>query len=541
MNLSVLVTVACLGTLSTAGDIGPIRTERKLIPGGAEVITYFQQIPSADGATSELPLLAVLNDSLGNNDPATDRLREVWVFTYRSPGWSRRLAGAVPFLYAKAPLPEGRASRPSPVIDMASPTRGMWKDVAAAVAQNQMLNPLGTVVHLASRSYVGNMSEYRRTHVWQALDVLAVSPVTGDAGLTEQQMRDIQGRLELSNRVLGGLVPDEYLDRAFLKSHTRQMEDRAANWDLLRQKAEENGLYFQPVSLAGLPESWAILWLDQNDIGSEREFDSQFLNISDPFRDGSLKKWKGYSENRSIEDAGGSGGREVRMIPLALYSLDHPRAPLLLVDMRNAGGPKRSELMRRFVGDAATGFVGLTGYGTWGYLALKSTYSFVRGRHGVPVDRSARLRAYVQVQHALAADRSLPPALRNEFAKRVDSLEINPLEHDWNREVLSARQQYAAFLHYVDSPGGLVRDLEADRRRDGFRATHSAGERTLMRVATIATLGIYRHHENVSESELAQIENRRRDLVSKRRETILPPESPTIFAGGSAPGGDTAQ
>ncbi len=541
-----LICAGCCVAANVPEGFVAVRAERKPVSGGAEVITYFQRIPTVDGTISELPLLAVLNDTLGLHGADNDRLRQVWVFTYHRPNLLHRLSGAVPFLYTRAPLPHGASSQPVAAMDMGAPTRRIWKDFAETIVQTQALDPIGAVVRLVSRSYSANIGEYERMHVWQALDVLAAAPVSEfDGGLTEQQMQSMQGRLELSSRLLGGLVSDEYLDRAYLKNRTRRMEARAANWDLLRQKAEENGLYFQPVSIAGLPVSWAMLWVAQQDAAGPRTFDSQFLGIGNPFGDSSLKKWSGYSETWWL-DASGSPvapgtpeAREVRMIPLALYALDHPRTPFLLADMRRSGRPKRSEMIRRFSTDVTVGILGWTGYGRWSYLAAKGAYSFVRSRHGVPMERSARLRAYVQVRHALAADETLNPDLRRELAKRIDALNINPLEHDWNREVRAANDQYAAFLEYVESPSGLSRELAADREQELSAARHSVGRRLLFGLGTVASAGIYRHHETVDQTRLAELAERRRQYWAQQRDQ-LPPAPPVVLAGGGVAAG-TAQ
>jgi hypothetical protein len=546
--LFALVCAAVCTAASTPEGFVPVRAERRPVREDAELITYFQRIPAADGTTSEIPLLAVLDDTLGAAGSGSERLRQVWVFTYRRPNVAHRLSGAVPFLYARTPLPDGAASEPAPVIDMSAPARGIWKGFASVAVQSEVLDPVGSIARLVFRSYSANMVEYRRSHVWQALDVLAAAPISaGDAGLNEEQMEAIQGRLELSGRLFGGLVSDEYLQRAYAKNRTRRMETRAANWDLLRQKAEENGLYFQPVSIAGLPESWAMLWINDAEAASARKFESQFLCIANPYGDTSLKSWTGYAETWWLDargtpvDAGTADAHPARMIPLALYALDHPRTPLLLADMRRSGSAQRSEIARRLVQDLTTGVLGWTGYGHWSYLAAKSVYSFVRARHGVPMERAARLRAYVQVQHALAADDTLSPALRHELAKRVDALNTNPMEHDSDREARAANEQYAAFLKYVDSPTGLSRDLATGRERELSAAKHGLGRRTLFQLGTVASAGIYRHRETLDPVELSTLAARRRENSASRREDMLPPEPPPVVAGGGLAGGDGAQ
>src|SRR5436190_23298783 len=80
-----------------ASDAAMIRVERTPVAGG-ELVTYFHRGLSY-GNPCEVPLMAVLRDTMGDSDPLNDKLRNVWVFTYRSPSIWRRAAGAVPFLY----------------------------------------------------------------------------------------------------------------------------------------------------------------------------------------------------------------------------------------------------------------------------------------------------------------------------------------------------------------------------------------------------------------------------------------------------------
>jgi hypothetical protein len=78
----------------------PYRVERQPVAGGAELITVFGRLPGsgpngtgeshAVSETSDVPLLAVLRDSLGDNDPSNDRLRYVWILTSTRPTpWQR--------------------------------------------------------------------------------------------------------------------------------------------------------------------------------------------------------------------------------------------------------------------------------------------------------------------------------------------------------------------------------------------------------------------------------------------------------------------
>src|SRR5579872_1133441 len=89
--------------------------ERHATPGGAELLTVFGQLPqasdkpasdkpgakpSADAATAgDVPLISVLRDTLGDQDPENDRLRYVWVLTSADPSLLQRAFGALPFFY----------------------------------------------------------------------------------------------------------------------------------------------------------------------------------------------------------------------------------------------------------------------------------------------------------------------------------------------------------------------------------------------------------------------------------------------------------
>src|ERR1700722_9210406 len=62
-----------------------LRVERLSLASGAELITFFERLPEQAGISStpqELPLMAILKDTLNDSDPSNDRIRQVWIFTY---------------------------------------------------------------------------------------------------------------------------------------------------------------------------------------------------------------------------------------------------------------------------------------------------------------------------------------------------------------------------------------------------------------------------------------------------------------------------
>jgi hypothetical protein len=91
-------------------------------------------------------------------------------------------------------------------------------------------------------------------------------------------------------------------------------------------------LYFEPFGLNG-SSTHAMLWIAKEDLGADKRWDGRFLGISDPFRDARLKNWNGYTVQRD----------EIELIPLAMYSLEYPKVPLLLVDFRATRAPKRAK------------------------------------------------------------------------------------------------------------------------------------------------------------------------------------------------------
>ena len=521
----------------------PLRVERLPLASGVELITFFEGLP--DG--QEFPLVTVLKDTLNDSDPSNDRIRQVWVFTYSHPSVWQRIAGGIPFLYHRAGLDQEPGTKPPrPVMDLGEPSRGMWAGLAMTGVQSEVLNPIGAAARLTTHSFFGNYGEYRNTHIWEAADVLTPRLSTAlNSDLTEAEIAALEERLELTGRPLGGLVADEYLEKDHEKQRTKQTEARGHNWELLRQRAEDAGLYLQPLDPEPLNpnapfSSRAILWVAQPDLedGAGRTFDGQFLNISNPFSDERLRHWTGYSETWNLDRRGvlssadAADARPVRMIPLAMYGLDHPRTPLLLVDFRGSGHPPRREIGLKIAEDVSSGVFFLTGVGNLGYLAAKSSLMFIHTRHGGATDRSARRRAFVFERHAIGVDSNLDPALRKELLARIEKVDVNPIERSWDQEIRDGRKQYEALIAYAQKTG-LEREI-ARSRGDEMRAiAHGNGARVMLDMASIGTLGLYRHHDTADDSSIAKLDQQRRSAWLKLQPKSLPPGQDAVLAGQS--------
>jgi hypothetical protein len=479
------------------------RVERHAVPGGAELLTIFGH--HSDGRQYargvEIPLLSVLRDTLGDDDPHNDRLRYVWVLTSARPKLLERAVAALPFFYWRASLGSRTPRTPPPLLDLGDTRRHVWSALAGTLTQVMALDPNGALLRSSTRSYRSNASDHRRAHLAEGLSVVSQlenSPVAGD--LEPPELLELEARLALAGKPLGGLVDQEHLLEAYFKERTRREETRGRNWELLRQCAEANGLYFLPLGLDP-SRTHALLLVAREDLAARRQFDARFLGIANPYTDARLQRWRGLTvvahfdpDGRWVETpAGGGWSRE--LIPLALYSLDHPKVPLRLVDFRDTRGPQRQEMLRRAANDAIVGVLGITKWGNWPYLAGSAAWTFVRSRRGDPNNRAARLTSVAQTRRWLALDPELDSRLKQELLARLESASVNPLEESVFQEAGLARRQYHALLRYAADPRGLAERLRADRNAERTAFTHGWKARAGLHAVRVLSFGAYRHRE----------------------------------------------
>jgi hypothetical protein len=502
--------------------------EREPVNGGAELVILFGHLtdPGAGGQDREVPLLSVLRDTLGDGDSNNDRLRYVWILTSTRPTPIQRAASAISFAWFRTGARQHDNRVPTPALDLGSPAKTVWPNLLGDSLQATQFDPLGMAVRASTRSYRGNINDYRKLQLFQALGVLdgLEREQVGNPRLPEEEFRELYSRLSLSDRLLGGLVRERNLSKYYDRETARIQETRGHNWELLRQRAELCGLYFEPLALSGDTPRAALLWVAQEDLDrrGEHSFDDQFLNIADPWTDERLRPWAGYrqiryldTENRAVSPAT-HGARPVEMIPLAFYSLDHPRVPLLLADFRDQLKPKRREMLLHGSGVVITSLLGITRFGNLPFFAAQSTWTFVRGRHGAAVDRSARLRAYSEARAFLAVDAGLDPQLKAELLTRLDHLALNPLENGVAAEAKLAREQYTALVQYAQAPGGLIAKLERDRRKELASYTQSRAQRMFGPFGRLFMARPHLDPEMPDPALLAKLDAHRRALYNQR-------------------------
>lgn len=536
------------------------RVERLSLAGGAELLTIFGR---ADGLRAsgkpapEVPLISVVRDTLGDRDPENDRLRYVWMLTYTEPTLLKRIAAAIPFFYGHIGNQTRASNRPpAPLIDLANADRQTWNNIFRLGLQDIVLDNFGIPLRAASRSYRRNSSDYHSAHVAQALSILSVydrwrwrsrdegellasrqtpagteslvktnlvvddreSPLLRAPAFTTGEMLEIRARLILSGKTLGGLFGLANFHDTVAKHSKDTIDINGHNWELLRQRAEAEGLYFEPLVMPDGSATHALLWIAKGDREAQanRHFDGRFLSIADPWSDQRLSNWRGYSQQRYFDqdgrltDASDPQARPIEMVPLALYGLDHPKIPALLIDFRDSLNPKRRESTRLILRDLAKNVLPLSTAGHAAFFLARVPYDWITGRRGMDVNQPSRLRSYSELKLLLAFNGSIDPALKSEIERRLEKVAVNPLSNDSETEIRLARRQYNSLIDFARRPEGLPARIERDRHAEMVPLEHGPAARFFFSLGNVLTFGRYVHRETATPELSARMELARR-------------------------------
>lgn len=529
------------------------RVERLPISSGAELLTIFGRL---DGLAEkgkpapEVPLVSVLRDTFGDDNPENDRLRYVWMLTYTQPSMTKRIAAAIPFFYKRVGNKKNISGPPNPILNLAHAKRATWNRFFWWGVQSTFFDTFGMPLKASSRSYRQNISDYRKAHVTQALSILGTfeklqqrsrdeseflargvdeAPAASEindgstplldvrSAFAPGEMLELRARLLLSNNTFGGLYgPDKY-ESTVTGYGTKSLDVSGHNWELLRQQAEADGLHFESLTMPDGTATHALLWISKDDVAaqSERRFSGRFLNISNPWKDKRLKQWNGYSETRYFDaenrrNTDSNAARRVEMIPLAVYGLNHPKIPALLIDFRASMNPKKREMSLRVFNDLTNNVLSVSSFGNWPYFAGRKVYAFLTGRRGIDINQPSRVRSYSELKLLLAFNSTLDPKLRDELERRLETVSLNPMSNDMNSEIELARKQYAALIEFARRENGLPAKVERDRREEMVSLAHGPAMRFLFGLGNIVTFGRYVHREDATPELKQRLELARR-------------------------------
>jgi hypothetical protein len=221
--------------------------------GTAELLTFFarQKLndPSADVPDAEIPLISVVRDTLGSPDTDVHKLRYLWTHTFATPSIRQKVAAGIPFLYSRFGNASIRRNRvPSEVIDLSDINRPLWKRVRGALLNLLAFYPKPPMFQTTIITYSRNQSRYRISELARASNVPDLyDPANADrAGLSRMEVRELQSRLAQSRNALGHFLELPDLERMYLNAMSAMRLRCAQNWELLRQRAEAEQLYFDP-------------------------------------------------------------------------------------------------------------------------------------------------------------------------------------------------------------------------------------------------------------------------------------------------------
>ncbi|MFZ0594402.1 MAG: hypothetical protein WAM39_28365 [Bryobacteraceae bacterium] len=482
------------------------------VEGGGQILTLVGRFehPGQVPSQQNVPLLAVLRDGLAAGNQKTERLRYVWLLTYRRPGVNQRILSAVPFFYwswnpgnGDKPGDWDKTGKvPAPIADLSEPTHHVVSNFGRDVLQWAAFDPMTTAIRASSREYRSNGSDYERLHVEEAVAFLREAPAANDEnGLTQAELDSVIARLELTKTMLGGFVAGNRLKQIAATQGAQRSETIGRNWELLRTSAERAGLLFEPIRLTDSGEEYAVLWFPLNRVfsapGISLASTWKLLHIPDPWTDSRLKNWKGYEQMRWLDSSGRllpegeTGASQVALAPLAVYSLTYPRSPLLMVDFRHGLKPKRAEIAQRGSDEFVMGVLRLSHFANWYYFVGQAMYEFVKTRHGGAEDLSQRLDAYSEFRVAVTLNTSLDPGFRKELQQRVKALDVNPLGSSPDGEVALAQRNFDALQKAASDDGKLPARLDKDRREELAKFSEGSGGKVWNATLHYGSLGLY--------------------------------------------------
>jgi len=460
----------------------------------AQLLTLFCRACGVSKDTEEdVPLISVLRDTLGDQSVENDRVTYLWLLTCAHPRMEQRILSAIPFFYW--PISKGSKSVNKhdtvPFMDLSAPENPVMARVGQNLLQWTAFDHMMTPVRASTHAYGTNRQEDERLHIEEAINYLHQAPVSNDStALTQVQLDTVIGKLKLREILLGGLGTDNQAARVGMQSDFEQERIRSRNRELLRQWAEKTGLIFEPLNLNGSEAHFAILWFPQSESAEPENLPLQsiwkLLAIRNTWTDEGLKNWKGPVYERTFDK-----NTSVSVVPLAVYSLDYPKQPLILMDFRHKLSRRRREVAQRSVNELITGVLGISHFADWYFYIALDLHRFVVGRRGAALDEASRLDCYSDFRVNLALDRTIDPSLKKDMETRIRWLAVNPLESAPQREIQNAIARYKLLEKEADD-GDLMARVDHEHRFELSSFGESEKTKLAKSMLHVATLGVYK-------------------------------------------------
>lgn len=207
-----------------ARDFPRAHWERVQVNGGSELLTLFSVLPeeaAPDETSQKIPVLSILRDTLGDDDPENDRLRYVWLLVNEKQG---------PLPRWLTPEPDF-GHMPRPVVDLSRPGKGVWRAVLRNIVQTMLLDPSCIGIRVPSRSYLSRQTASRTVRLFEVLrDMVRLQEEAERGPLEADEYSRVLARVLLAERTFGGLVRDESLTRVLERELGLRRQALGKNW-----------------------------------------------------------------------------------------------------------------------------------------------------------------------------------------------------------------------------------------------------------------------------------------------------------------------
>ena len=215
-----------------------------------------------------------------------------------------------------------------------------------------------------------------------------------------------------------------------------------------------------------------------------------------------MKNWAGLVYERHISE-----GASQQFIPLAVYSLDYPKRPLMLIDFRHRLSRRHREVAQRSFDEVISGILGISHFTNWYFYVAFDLHRFFAGRRGAALDEASRVDRYSDFRMQLALDQSIDPSLKEDMQRRIWWLAVNPLETAPQREIQNAFVRYN-ILEQEAEDGRLMLRVDHERRFELASFGESEKTKLAKSLLHLASLGIYKQH--ATNDDIVTLDRERR-------------------------------